>query len=374
MDRLEGPALLETIRSRPAMWLGGTDATGLLHMAFWAFDDILDNARAGRGTRLDVRLLPATNHLARFGISGGVASPGIEIVDDGPPLPLEGDEDVNSPAFAERLDAATLSMGDGPERGIASPTHVRSYLPVLRALSRRLEIHVEDGRGGVEIIYDGNDRSSSGCGRAADDGERRFLTRFWPDPAIFGDAVVDGFMLAMRLREMTATHAGYRATFRDEIDDTREEFFLPNGMADLLVAEGLDHGEWHDPHVLGRRAFRVVAQEPGLALDLAMQWPYEDVDERIRTMLWANTVRTREGTHLLGLLDAVRGTGVDRLPFVARLSVFVPQPRFSSPTKDILSNLEVRGFVRDHVGAALRRALESNPGFAMALERGPSPS
>jgi DNA gyrase/topoisomerase IV subunit B len=82
---------------------------------------------------------------------------------------------------------------------------------------------------------------------------------------------------------------------------------------------------------------------------------------------WGNTVRTRSGSHVLGVREAVRAAGFADVPHLACVSVFVPQPRFSSPLKDVLNNPEIRTLLRDHVTVALRRLVEGDE-FALGIE------
>ena len=350
---IQGDDLLMNIRKRPGMYTGGTDKMGLHHLLFWALDDILNNVRAGRGTMVRVSLHKDGS---------------CEVYDDGPAV---RDQEI---ATAAEVDALTKSFPQKlPKRGDVSAVHCRSYLVILRALSRLLNVNVEYEHKGFSLTYrqDGNEPNTEHSQlRRIESG---FTTRFYPDPEIFSDTTFDLDLVRNRLRQMAATCSGLRCELRCNKLDLQEDLTCPNGTADLLKAMTEDFGFFPE------EPFRVTVSEPGRSLDVAILWPWTNHD-KLPTKLpkrlasWVNSVRTSEGTHVLGLLDALRSAGALRPYPVAVLSVFLPAPRLSSPIKDVLSNPEMRRFVSDHVGAALRRLVELDPEFAMQLELDPIPT
>lgn len=352
-------SLLESIRARPGMYLGGTDEVGLAHMLFWAFDDILDNARAGRGNAVRVDF-----H------RGDETRPSVLVYDEGP----TGIDPATGPALEveRRLEEMTRAIPESapPERGLISDVQVRSYLPLLRALSARLEIFAAvDGslyRGTFE--QGGNFRWAH---EPTDAAIRpwRFLTRFWPDPEIFGDVEVGAGIVRRRLQEMCACRPGFKAVLHPGPYEEKEEISMPDGMGGILPVIAEDEGD-AGPRPRGN-PFRLQVSLPSrsLSFDVAIEWHWgrPGAGDRGSVRSWANTVRTREGSHVLALKEALRTAGLDDVPYAAAISVSLPQPRFAAPTKDRLVAPEVRQFVRDHLEVALRRQLDDDV-WAMDLD------
>lgn len=339
------------IRKRPGMYVGALDATGVHHMLYWALDDILDNARAGRGRFVKIVLA----------VDGSC-----KIADDGPALP-EGnplDETIET-----RLERLTSELPPGPERGVANPVQLRTYLPVLRALSERLVVQARVGGCTYEATYE--------RGEAVEPWKKleympefdrtQMCVVFRPDPEIFTHTEFDVARVRTRLTEMAATFPGLATDLCHGTEDMQEyeHIRMPNGMADMARVLMKDAGE-DDP--VPREPFRLRVDQGGLSFDVAFQWHTgQEMGDGETSFSWGNTVRTRSGSHVLGVREAVKAAGLDDVPHLACVSVFVPQPRFSSPLKDVLNNPEVRTLLRDHVTVALRRLVEGDK-FALGIE------
>jgi DNA gyrase subunit B len=333
------------------MYVGALDQAGVHHMLYWAFDDIVANVRAGRGHRLKVHIRKDDS---------------IEIFDDGPPFPAGEGKPL------ERLDKMTSELLCGPERGLA-PTHqIRSYLPILRALSERMEVTMYLGGQRYWRRYEkGVERGEEVWGAEYLNSEHRemlFSVKFWPDPEIFETTETDYKHVQNRLRQMAATCPEIEIATSHEIWSTRGRFTaigMPNGMADLLksvASEAGEHGMEPD------EPFRLRVHSGDISFDVAIQWHWgHKVKDDSLILSWANTVKTSEGSHVLGLKEAVWSVGLDMVPYMATLSVFVPQPRFTTPTKGCLRNPEIRELVRDHLIPALRR-LKNDDEFALRLD------
>jgi DNA gyrase/topoisomerase IV subunit B len=104
-----------------------------------------------------------------------------------------------------------------------------------------------------------------------------------------------------------------------------------------------------------------------LAFDVALQWHWGHEIKGPLMLSWANTVRTSEGSHVLGVTDAIKEAGLHDVPHIVMLSVFVPQPRFTTPTKGCLRNPEIRVLLRDHLTPALRRLADDDE-FALRID------
>jgi len=355
MGKVEITDVVEQIRSRPGMYVGATDVDGVHHMLYWVLDDLLDNARAGRGQRIDL----------------GVVDGEIRVWDDGPALPPSKPGDGEP---LDRMDRMSSSFEGVPGRGVASPEQVRSYLVVLRALSSSMRVefmqaglrHVRTYRRGAPV-----DRSVVAAAQLdAEHPGMTFKVTFEPDPEIFTETEVSHEHLERRLRTLAATcpqvEIGYLHSIWTRPLGVYRRVAMPNGMADIVrevVKTGLAYPE---------RPFRLRVHEGEFAFDVALQWREpalaSDSHDGPQILAWGNTVHTREGAHVLGLREALRDAGLDGVPCVAALSVFVPQPRYSSPVKDRLLSPGIRRLVREHLATALRRLAE-NDDFALTIDR-----
>lgn len=340
IEHLESTHILESVRKRPGMYVGPTDdATGLHHLLFWIFDDVLDSARAGFGSRLRVTLM----------------DDGSCMVAHDSPLLRQGEGTV-----VQRLDTATAKFGDTPDRG-RGVRGVDTYLPILRALCSKLAVKVPEGSISYERIYHGlwPAKHVNVFEDLTDDLNEWSSLRFWPDPAVFSHREFDPQMIRSRFREISMVHTGYQLELSVDGANTFETFQSRHGMAELC--------KMSTEPVLGyfmpKEPFRVTVRQGPLALDVAVQWRHRGPRKIIS---YANSVHTRRGMHELGLVDALRDANADG-SYTACVSVFLPAPRFSSPIKDRLGNPEIREFVREHVGPALRRFLASDPSLAESV-------
>lgn len=342
---------IEIIRRRPGMYVGALDQAGVHHMLYWAFDDIVANARAGRGHRLKAHFRKDDS---------------CEIFDDGPAY-----EPTDKEPF-DRLDEMTGELLTGPDRGLAPEKQLRAYLPILRALSARMEVTAHVGGANYWRAYEKGEPAGKewrGSERLhSEHPEMLFSVKFWPDPEIFEKTEVDYEHVRERLQQMAATCPEMEISTSHEIWSRPFGRFtpisMPNGMADMLAEVATKSGEhMFEPS----EPFRLRVRQGELAFDVAVQWHWgREVQEPV-VLSWANTVKTSEGSHVVGVKEAIRDAGLDDLPHFATVSVFVPQPRFTNPVKDCLRNPEIRVLLRDHLGAALRR-LAQDDDFAIRLD------
>lgn len=343
---------VEAIRRRPGMYVGALDEQGVHHMLYWAFDDILDNARAGRGTYLKVAVF-ADGH--------------VSIIDDGPALPPA---DKRGGTIEERLERLTTEM-PSVDRGTAPEIQVRSYLGTIRALSEQMVVEARVGDELYSASYARGEvvRSWERIDRMAAPASAQFRVVFWPDKSIFTSTKLDEKRLRARLQQMAATSPVLQTDFYYETDpDVAEPKYeairMPNGMADMLREIASQTKEFG---FMPKEPFRLEVRQGALSFDIAIQWHWGNEVKRNLLLSWANTVKTSEGSHVLGVTDALWETGLDKLLYMAAVSVFVPQPRFSNPVKDCLRNPEIRQLIHDHLVPALRR-LKADDQFALDME------
>ncbi len=366
---LEG---LEAVRRRPGMYIGTTGARGLHHLVWEVVDNSVDEALAGRCSRIEVTLL---------------ADGGVRVGDDGSGIPIDLHEKEGRSALEVVL--TVLHAGgkfDSQAYAVSGGLHGVG-ISVVNALSSRLIAEVRRDGG----LYRQSFRAGVPEGpveRVGDATETGTTITFWPDTSIFVEGVVfSQDTIARRLRDTAFLTAGLRIVLRDERDDTDaeddtpkvQEFHAPGGLRDFVdhiratkAKDGL-----HEPvHFVAEEVGPNGAQQ----VEIALQW-INDFNDAI--LSFANTINTHEGgTHEEGFRTAItsvinrwakdRGllrskevdtlTGDDlRSGLVAIVSVKVGDPQFEGQTKTKLGNTEVKSFVQTTAYAHLAEWLEEHP-------------
>jgi DNA gyrase subunit B len=366
---LEG---LEAVRRRPGMYIGSTGSRGLHHLIWEVVDNSVDEALAGRCSRIEVTLL---------------ADGGVRIADDGSGIPVDLHEREGRSALEVVL--TVLHAGgkfDSQAYAVSGGLHGVG-ISVVNALSARLLAEVRRDDGAYRQTYQRGvpDAPIERVGDADDTGT---TITFWPDPDIFVegvDFVAD--TIARRLRDTAFLTAGLRIVLRDErpVEDepdaapTEQEFHAPGGLRDFV-----DHIRTTKNKDGLHPVIHVEAEEEGpngpQSLELAVQW-INDFNDSI--LSFANTISTHEGgTHEEGFRTAItsvinrwakdkgllRSKEVDALTgddlrsgLVAIVSVKVGDPQFEGQTKTKLGNSEVKSFVQTTTYARVSEWLDEHP-------------
>jgi DNA gyrase subunit B len=371
---LEG---LEAVRRRPGMYIGTTGPRGLHHLVWEVVDNSVDEALAGRCTRIDVVLL---------------ADGGVRVTDDGSGIPVDLHEQEGRSALEVVL--TVLHAGgkfDSYAYAVSGGLHGVG-VSVVNALSRRLVAEVRRDGGLYRQSFQRGEPDAP-VARVRDlepqEGTGTAIS-FWPDPDIFHEGVeFSAGTIARRLRDTAFLTAGLRLTLIDEraadgsdedTDDLHvQEFHAPGGLRDFVdhirttkAKDGL-----HPP-------IHFEAEEEGpngaQSIEVALQW-INDYNDAI--LSFANTINTHEGgTHEEGFRTAVtsvinrwakdkgflRSKEVDALTgddlrsgLVAIVSVKVGDPQFEGQTKTKLGNTEVKSFVQTTSYARIAEWLEEHP-------------
>ncbi|MCC5948597.1 MAG: DNA topoisomerase (ATP-hydrolyzing) subunit B [Nitriliruptoraceae bacterium] len=366
---LEG---LEAVQRRPGMYIGSTGPRGLHHLIWEVVDNSVDEALAGRCSKIEVTLL---------------ADGGVRVSDDGSGIPVDQHEKEGRSALEVVL--TVLHAGgkfDSQAYAVSGGLHGVG-ISVVNALSMRLEAEIRRDGG----LYHQTYRRGVPDGpveRVGDASETGTTISFWPDPKIFVegvDFVTD--TIARRLRDTAFLTAGLRITLTDERPDPdadREgpdvyEFHAPGGLRDFV-----DHIRATKNKDGLHPVIHVEAEEDGpngpQSLELAVQW-INDFNDSI--LSFANTISTHEGgTHEEGFRTAItsvinrwakdknllRSKEVDSLTgddlrsgLVAIVSVKVGDPQFEGQTKTKLGNTEVKSFVQTTTYARVAEWLEEHP-------------
>ena len=354
---LEG---LQAVRKRPGMYIGSTGPRGLHHLVYEVVDNSIDEALAGRSSKI-------TAVLNRDG--------SVSVSDDGagiPVKPIPGNKD-RRPAVEVVL--TTLHAGgkfEGKGYTVSGGLHGVG-VSVVNALSEKLIVEIaRDGANWRQTYERGKATSKLQRGKATQ--KTGTIVTFWPDPQIFEDLEFKTDTLAQRLKELAYLTKGVAIELRDErVDPPAQEMFrFTGGIADFVKA--LNTGR----ETLNRVVY-FEASEPGREVDIAMQWN-GSYNESLNT--FANTINTHEGgmheegfkkalTNVVNRYARAKGLvkekeenlqGEDiREGLTAIVSVKLRDPQFEGQTKTKLGNTEIRAFVEKAVNAKLGDWFEEHP-------------
>ena len=394
---LEG---LEAVRKRPGMYIGSTDSRGLMHCLWELIDNSVDEAVAGFGTHIEVRLHPDGS------VEVGDRGRGIP-VDIEPKSGLTGVELVFTKLHAGGKFGAGSYQTSGGLHGVGAS--------VVNALSERLDVEVDRGgstwamsfrRGEPGVFHDEGDKSPDASFEPfVDTSELRATgstpkgvtgtrVRFWPDPQIFGKKVSFGAeLLKERARQTAFLVPSLSIDLTDETGDSPETFHFSSegGISDFLAHIAPDEplvGPWRLSGEATYEETVPVLDDKGKLhstdlvrtahVDIALQWG-TGYDTVIKSFV--NIIHTpKGGTHQTGFEQGLVKTlrqeieknarklkvGKDKVEkddilagLTAIIAVWVPEPQFEGQTKEVLGTPGVRGIVSSLVSDALGRKLTS---------------
>jgi DNA gyrase subunit B len=361
---LEG---LEAVRKRPGMYIGSTGTRGLHHLVYEVVDNSVDEALAGRASRVDVTIHPDNS---------------VTVVDDGAGIPVGTMEKEGRPAVEVVLTVlhAGGKFGDGGGYKVSGGLHGVG-VSVVNALSESLIVEVRrEGHVWRQEYERGVPKADLAKGEAAS--ETGTTISWLPDAEIFESLELDFSILEQRLRETAFLTRGLKITLTDERSGGNHvEFQYDGGIEDFVRFLN----ENKDP-IQKKVIFFEGESEEG-AVEVAMQWngSYQE-----SVFSFANNINTHEGgSHLSGFRSALtyvlnryareKGllkekdenlSGEDvREGLTAVISAKLADPQFEGQTKTKLGNPGMEGFVRSIVNARLAEFLEENPAEANQVLR-----
>ena len=365
---------LEAVRKRPGMYIGDTDdGTGLHHMVYEVVDNSIDEALAGYCKNISVKINPEGT---------------VTVKDDGRGIPIDthkGEKKSAAEVIMTQLHAG--GKFDHDSYKVSGGLHGVG-VSVVNALSEKLELEINrDGKKFFIEFKNGDAKSPlKVIGKSKETGTQ---ITFLPSKEVFSSIKFSGSILIKRMRELAFLNRGIKIIFIDATSKKEkvEEFKFDGGVVEFVefLDEKRERLKNKNDNDLFKKPIQIEGKNKGIEIECALKWNASYAED---VLPYTNNIYQKDGgTHLLGFRSALTRvinkyasehnllkknkltiSGDDiKEGLTCVLSAKIPDPKFSSQTKDKLVSSEVRMIVETIINEKLSIWFDQNPSVAKII-------